>query len=149
MIAVMMTACDLISMSHHWDISHKQIIGLHDEFYNEGDQRKQLGLPCIPMMDRERRDDLCQGQIDFFNFVVLKCYETTSRVLPESEPILVGVRANRDLWVEEKAKLDRQIVQEEMAAEAERARVRKLEAAGNKLISTQHGDDWQQESSTE
>ncbi|KAK2499504.1 hypothetical protein MC885_005745 [Smutsia gigantea] len=86
-----------------------------------GDEMKKLGIQPIPMMDRDKRDEVPQGQIDmlssqqnardscrdpqrmgsvlvqlgFYNAVAIPCYTTLTQIFPPTEPLLEACRSHR------------------------------------------------------
>lgn len=73
-----------------------------DEFFQQGDEEKRLGLPVSPLCDRmttQRAD----SQIGFIKFVVLPAYEILGKIVPEvRQQILPTLESNLKYWVEQK-----------------------------------------------
>lgn len=97
MIGLMMTACDLCSVTKKWQITRLTANDIYAEFWAEvmlpkglsivrqciclfffrplflkfyffsfasqGDEMKKIGLQPIPMMDRDKKDEVPQGQV--------------------------------------------------------------------------------------
>ncbi|KAJ1152654.1 hypothetical protein NDU88_005429, partial [Pleurodeles waltl] len=53
-----------------------------------GDEMKRLGISPIPMMDRDKKDEIPQGQIGFYNAVAIPCYTTLTQIFPPARPLL-------------------------------------------------------------
>ena len=53
-----------------------------EEFWNQGDKEKKLGLPISNLCDRETVS-FCQGQFGFIKFVVLPYYESISFIFED------------------------------------------------------------------
>ncbi|CAJ0929247.1 unnamed protein product [Ranitomeya imitator] len=64
LIGLMMTACDLCSVTKFWPVTRMIADDIYAEFWAEGDEMKRLGISPIPMMDREKKDEIPQGQVD-------------------------------------------------------------------------------------
>lgn len=112
MIGLMMTACDLCSVTKKWQITRLTANDIYAEFWAEvmlqrglrivqlrcicftsklfsfffflrfafqGDEMKKIGLQPIPMMDRDKKDEVPQGQ-------VRAAVELQSNWLPLSKP---------------------------------------------------------------
>uniref|UniRef100_A0A2K5SFM4 Phosphodiesterase n=1 Tax=Cebus imitator TaxID=2715852 RepID=A0A2K5SFM4_CEBIM len=89
-IGLMMTACDLCYVTKRWPVM-KLIT-------NDGDEMKKLGIQPIPMMDRDKKDEVPQGQLEFYNAVAIPCYTTLTQILPPTEPLLKACRDNLSQW---------------------------------------------------
>jgi len=61
-IGLMMTACDLCSVTKLWPVTKLTANDIYAEFWAEGDEMKKLGIQPIPMMDRDKKDEVPQGQ---------------------------------------------------------------------------------------
>ncbi|XP_040206569.1 cAMP and cAMP-inhibited cGMP 3',5'-cyclic phosphodiesterase 10A isoform X1 [Rana temporaria] len=98
MIGLMMTACDLCSVTKLWPVTRHIADDIYDEFWTEGDEMKRLGISPIPMMDREKKDEIPHGQIGFYNAVAVPCYTTLSQIFPSTRPLLTACRDNLSQW---------------------------------------------------
>ncbi|XP_040821311.1 cAMP and cAMP-inhibited cGMP 3',5'-cyclic phosphodiesterase 10A [Ochotona curzoniae] len=97
-IGLMMTACDLCSVTKLWPVTKLTANDIYAEFWAEGDEMKKLGLQPIPMMDRDKWDEVPQGQLGFYNAVAIPCYTTLTQILPPTEPLLKACRDNLNQW---------------------------------------------------
>ncbi|XP_023562264.1 cAMP and cAMP-inhibited cGMP 3',5'-cyclic phosphodiesterase 10A isoform X1 [Octodon degus] len=97
-IGLMMTACDLCSVTKLWPVTKLTANDIYAEFWAEGDEMKKLGIQPIPMMDRDKKDEVPQGQIGFYNAVAIPCYTTLAQILPPTEPLLKACRDNLSQW---------------------------------------------------
>uniref|UniRef100_A0A8C6XXD0 Phosphodiesterase n=2 Tax=Naja naja TaxID=35670 RepID=A0A8C6XXD0_NAJNA len=86
-IGLMMTSCDLCSVTKLWHVTRLTANDIYAEFWAEGDEMKKLGIQPIPMMDRDKKDEVPQGQIGFYNAVALPCYSTLAQILPPTIPL--------------------------------------------------------------
>ncbi|PWA25693.1 hypothetical protein CCH79_00001509 [Gambusia affinis] len=96
-IGLMMTACDLCSVTKRWQVTRLTANDIYAEFWAEGDEMKKIGIQPIPMMDRDKKDEVPQGQVGFYNSVAIPCYMTLSELFPPSSPLLNA--CNTQLWV--------------------------------------------------
>ncbi|XP_045369190.2 cAMP and cAMP-inhibited cGMP 3',5'-cyclic phosphodiesterase 10A isoform X4 [Camelus bactrianus] len=64
----------------------------------QGDEMKKLGIQPIPMMDRDKKDEVPQGQLGFYNAVAIPCYTTLTQIFPPTEPLLTACRNNLSQW---------------------------------------------------
>ncbi|KAK6489253.1 cAMP and cAMP-inhibited cGMP 3',5'-cyclic phosphodiesterase 10A-like isoform X1 [Huso huso] len=97
-IGLMMTACDLCSVTKLWPVTKLTANDIYAEFWSEGDEMKKIGMQPIPMMDRDKKDEVPQGQVGFYNAVAVPCYTTLSELFPASSPLLQACRDNLSQW---------------------------------------------------
>lgn len=97
-IGLMMTACDLCSVTKLWPVTRLTANDIYAEFWSEGDEMKKIGMQPIPMMDRDKKDEVPQGQVGFYNAVAIPCYTTLSELFPPSSPLLTACRENLAQW---------------------------------------------------
>lgn len=100
LMAASMTACDLCSMYKPWELQLQLVHVIMEEFWLQGDEEKAQGSTPIPMMDRDKRDQLPTSQVGFLVGICLPCYELMSLVLPETVPMVEGAKANLKRWQE-------------------------------------------------
>ncbi|XP_074044108.1 cAMP and cAMP-inhibited cGMP 3',5'-cyclic phosphodiesterase 10A isoform X2 [Macrotis lagotis] len=97
-IGLMMTACDLCSVTKLWPVTRLTANDIYAEFWAEGDEMKKFGIQPIPMMDRDKKDEVPQGQIGFYNAVAIPCYTTLMQIFPPTGPLLRACRDNLGQW---------------------------------------------------
>ncbi|KAM5284673.1 cAMP and cAMP-inhibited cGMP 3',5'-cyclic phosphodiesterase 10A isoform 2-T3 [Hipposideros larvatus] len=97
-IGLMMTACDLCSVTKLWPVTKLTANDIYAEFWAEGDEMKKLGIQPIPMMDRDKKDEVPEGQLGFYNAVAIPCYTTLTQIFPPTEPLLKACRNNLRQW---------------------------------------------------
>ncbi|XP_061083836.1 cAMP and cAMP-inhibited cGMP 3',5'-cyclic phosphodiesterase 10A isoform X2 [Conger conger] len=97
-IGLMMTACDLCSVTKLWSVTKVTANDIYAEFWAEGDEMKKIGIQPIPMMDRDKKGEVPQGQVGFYNAVAIPCYTTLSELFPPSAPLLKACRENLNQW---------------------------------------------------
>ncbi|XP_069463820.1 cAMP and cAMP-inhibited cGMP 3',5'-cyclic phosphodiesterase 10A isoform X2 [Ambystoma mexicanum] len=98
LIGLLMTACDLCSVTKLWPVTKLTANDIYAEFWSEGDEMKRLGISPIPMMDRDKKDEIPQGQIGFYNAVAIPCYTTLTQIFPLANPLLHACRDNLSQW---------------------------------------------------
>uniref|UniRef100_H2XQX1 Phosphodiesterase n=1 Tax=Ciona intestinalis TaxID=7719 RepID=H2XQX1_CIOIN len=99
LMSMMMTACDLSSITKPWEVQQKMAKLVTSEFYDQGDQERALfGTEPMPMMDRRKIDDLPKMQIGFIDGVCSMAYEMMADFCPGYAPLRDGMRANRQSW---------------------------------------------------
>lgn len=98
-MAMMMTACDLSAIAKPWEIQSKVALSVAAEFWEQGDlERTVLEQQPIPMMDRNKADDLPKLQCGFIDFVCAFVYKEFSRFHVEITPMLERLLNNRKEW---------------------------------------------------
>ncbi|XP_046544884.1 probable 3',5'-cyclic phosphodiesterase pde-5 [Haliotis rubra] len=103
---IAMTSCDLCAMTKPWEVQAETVKVIYEEFYAQGDEEKEQGMTPMAMMDRDKKDELPQLEVGFIVGICLPCYELLAQILPETTPMVDGIRANLNKWKElaEKAK---------------------------------------------
>uniref|UniRef100_A0A2K5EQL7 Phosphodiesterase n=1 Tax=Aotus nancymaae TaxID=37293 RepID=A0A2K5EQL7_AOTNA len=136
-MAMMMTACDLSAITKPWEVQRasqywRQQVALlvAAEFWEQGDlERTVLQQNPIPMMDRNKADELPKLQVGFIDFVCTFVYKEFSRFHEEITPMLDGITNNRKEWKSLADEYDAKMkVQEE---EKQKQQAAKSAAAGN------------------
>ncbi|RMC11541.1 hypothetical protein DUI87_11661 [Hirundo rustica rustica] len=127
-MAMMMTGCDLSAITKPWEVQSKVALMVANEFWEQGDlERTVLQQQPIPMMDRNKGDELPKLQVGFIDFVCTFVYKEFSRFHKEITPMFDGLQNNRVEWktradeYEEKMKaIEEQKKKEEEAAAAQK-----------------------------
>ncbi|XP_059177094.1 LOW QUALITY PROTEIN: cGMP-specific 3',5'-cyclic phosphodiesterase-like [Physella acuta] len=97
--AMMMTACDVAAITKPWEVQKKVAQLVTAEFFEQGDiEKSKLGEKPIPMMDRERKDELPRMQVDFIDFICTPIYELFAKVSASLSPLNDGCLSNRQHW---------------------------------------------------
>nr|APO14184.1 phosphodiesterase 6C [Hexaprotodon liberiensis] len=98
-MAMMMTACDLSAITKPWEVQSQVALLVASEFWEQGDlERTVLQQQPIPMMDRNKKDELPKLQVGFIDFVCTFVYKEFSRFHREITPMLSGLQNNRVEW---------------------------------------------------
>nr|XP_042119012.1 cone cGMP-specific 3',5'-cyclic phosphodiesterase subunit alpha' isoform X1 [Peromyscus maniculatus bairdii] len=98
-MAMMMTACDLSAITKPWEVQSQVALLVANEFWEQGDlERTVLQQQPIPMMDRNKKDELPKLQVGFIDFVCTFVYKEFSRFHKEITPMLDGLQNNRAEW---------------------------------------------------
>lgn len=98
LMAISMTACDLCSMYKPWNVQLQVVNVIMEEFWLQGDEEKSQGLTPMPMMDRDKKDELPHLEVGFLVGICLPCYELMVQVLPNTKPMVDGARSNLKKW---------------------------------------------------
>ncbi|XP_046510382.1 cone cGMP-specific 3',5'-cyclic phosphodiesterase subunit alpha' [Equus quagga] len=98
-MAMMMTACDLSAITKPWEVQSQVALMVANEFWEQGDlERTVLQQQPIPMMDRNKKDELPKLQVGFIDFVCTFVYKEFSRFHKEITPMMSGLENNRVEW---------------------------------------------------
>ncbi|MBN3312293.1 PDE6C phosphodiesterase, partial [Atractosteus spatula] len=127
-MAMMMTGCDLSAITKPWEVQSKVALMVANEFWEQGDlERTVLEQQPIPMMDRNKADELPKLQVGFIDFVCTFVYKEFSRFHKEITPMFTGLQNNRVEW---KALAD--VYEEKMKAiEEEKKRLEEASKKGD------------------
>uniref|UniRef100_W8B7A9 Phosphodiesterase n=2 Tax=Ceratitis capitata TaxID=7213 RepID=W8B7A9_CERCA len=99
--AMSMTVCDLSAITKPWDIEKRVADLVSSEFFEQGDMEKQeLNIMPIDIMNREKEDELPMMQVNFIESICLPIYEAFANLSDKLEPLVEGVRDNREHWIE-------------------------------------------------
>ncbi|XP_050437389.1 cGMP-specific 3',5'-cyclic phosphodiesterase isoform X1 [Adelges cooleyi] len=96
---ILMTACDVSAIAKPWEVQHKMAKLVADEFFDQGDLEKlQLNQQPVAMMDREKKDELPQMQVEFIDVICLPLYKVLCDTFPWITPLYEGTLENRKHW---------------------------------------------------
>jgi len=103
--SLLMTSCDLSSVTKPFDIAKDHAVKCMSEFWEEAeDQRTNLGMEPNPMYLPEKRDDLAKIQVGFLSGVCIPVYEVLANFLPGTSGILQSLITNKAIWLEHSEK---------------------------------------------
>ncbi|XP_061490339.1 cone cGMP-specific 3',5'-cyclic phosphodiesterase subunit alpha' [Rhineura floridana] len=124
-MAMMMTGCDLSAITKPWEVQSEVAIMVANKFWEQGDlERTVLQQQPIPMMDRNKSEELPKLQVGFIDVVCTFVYKEFSRFHKEITPMFDGLQNNRVEW---KSRAD--VYEEKMKAiEEEKKRQEEEEA---------------------
>ncbi|XP_037960082.1 dual 3',5'-cyclic-AMP and -GMP phosphodiesterase 11 isoform X2 [Teleopsis dalmanni] len=98
--AMSMTVCDLSAITKPWEIEKRVADLVSSEFFEQGDMEKQeLNITPIDIMNREKEDELPMMQVGFIESICLPIYEAFAHLSDKLEPLVEGVRDNREHWI--------------------------------------------------
>merc|ERR1712224_1110025 len=67
-----------------------------DEFWNQGDEERALGVPISPLCDREEgRKNVPKGQVGFINFIVQPLMTPITELFSEAAEAVEQLSANK------------------------------------------------------
>uniref|UniRef100_A0A669EPD3 Phosphodiesterase n=1 Tax=Oreochromis niloticus TaxID=8128 RepID=A0A669EPD3_ORENI len=134
-MAMMMTACDLSAIAKPWEIQSKVALSVAAEFWEQGDlERTVLEQQPIPMMDRNKADELPKLQCGFIDFVCAFVYKEFSRFHVEITPMLERLMNNRKEWNALKEEHDAKVAAIEAAKKAKEEEAEKAASQSKTCI---------------
>jgi len=95
--SLLMTSSDLSDQSKDWGTTKTTAKNIYDEFFNQGDREKEMGLKPLPSMDREEAV-VSDVQISFMDNIAIPVYDLLSKIFPESTEVVDRVKLNRERW---------------------------------------------------
>ena len=96
---MLMTACDVAAITKPWEVQKRVAELVASEFFDQGDQeRDKFSSAPIPMMDREKQNELPKMQVGFIDFVCMPLYKVFYHINPRLKPFYDGVLDNRKNW---------------------------------------------------
>eukprot|EP00002_Diphylleia_rotans_P006665 TRINITY_DN1601_c0_g1_i7.p1 TRINITY_DN1601_c0_g1~~TRINITY_DN1601_c0_g1_i7.p1 ORF type:complete len:427 (-),score=66.46 TRINITY_DN1601_c0_g1_i7:353-1633(-) len=90
---------DISNPMRSFEVSKKWSTMVQEEFFQQGDMEKKLGLVVSPNMDRER-DTLTRTTLGFMNFVAKPLLVSMQALVPWMEPLIINFDANLQKWSE-------------------------------------------------
>ncbi|ETO12558.1 hypothetical protein RFI_24817 [Reticulomyxa filosa] len=97
MLSAAIHACDISNPTKDLKICNEWADRIMDEFFDQGDKEKALGLPVSPMMDRETASK-ASGQIGFIRFIVAPLFDVFTEFIPELKPCCQVMQSNLEYW---------------------------------------------------
>ncbi|XP_026667667.1 dual 3',5'-cyclic-AMP and -GMP phosphodiesterase 11 isoform X2 [Ceratina calcarata] len=98
---MLMTVCDLAAITKPWHVEKRVAELVSSEFFEQGDiERRTLNITPIDIMNREKEDQLPMMQVGFIDSICLPIYEAFALLSDKLEPLVEGVRENKQHWLE-------------------------------------------------
>lgn len=88
---------DVGHLSAPWEVHHRWVSGLEEEFFRQGDREKTMHLMVSPLMDR-CRDGITKSQVGFFDIVALPLFWSWATVFSDALPLVRAVEDNCNRW---------------------------------------------------
>ncbi|GET87821.1 hypothetical protein, conserved [Leishmania tarentolae] len=96
-LAIVLKMADISNCGRPLDIYLRWAAKVSDEFYQQGDRERSLGLECSPFMDR-LRPSLAKSQIAFMNYIITPFFEQVAELLPDMRFVVGLVEENKAYW---------------------------------------------------
>lgn len=98
--SLVMTECDLCGQTKPLPICQRITEDVYEEFFQEGDAEKAMGLVPLPAMDRDMKHMIADNQVQFLSTVVIPCVEIVSRFFSCLNPVLLDTKSLLKQWEE-------------------------------------------------
>ncbi|KAJ8680495.1 hypothetical protein QAD02_016282 [Eretmocerus hayati] len=92
-VSLVLHCCDISHPAKRWDLHHRWTMQLLEEFFQQGDKERELGLPFSPLCDRNNTL-VAESQIGFIEFIVEPSMQVCSDML---EAILAPLNAKESV----------------------------------------------------
>jgi len=117
---MLLHAADIGNMGKNAALADRWTALLKQEFHNQGDLERSLGLPISPLCD-SRAKKFAGNQVGFIQFIVRPTFDVVASLSERvGATILKEVAANLKLWEDRKVKEDQEAeLAAELAAESE------------------------------
>lgn len=96
-LQVGLKCADVGHLAAPWEVHHRWVSGLEEEFFRQGDQEKNLHLNISPLMDR-CKDGITRSQVGFFDIVALPLFYSWATVFHDALPLVRAVEENCNRW---------------------------------------------------
>jgi len=101
LLSMCMHAADVSNPAKEWDLSSEWAVRVMEEFFQQGENEAQLGLPVSPFMDRAKTD-IGKCQAGFISILIKPFFEEWVNFLGEENgKILNNILANIKTWSEQ------------------------------------------------
>lgn len=94
---VALKCADVGHLAAPWEVHHRWVSGLEEEFFRQGDKEKAAHLMVSPLMDR-CKDGITKSQVGFFDIVALPLFYSWAAVFHEALPLVRAVEDNCNRW---------------------------------------------------
>lgn len=96
-LAIALKMADISNCGRPLDIYLRWGSKVSDEFYQQGDRERNLGLDCSPFMNR-LQPSLAKSQIAFMNYIIMPFFEQVAEMLPDMRFAVGLVEENKAYW---------------------------------------------------
>lgn len=96
-LQVVLKCADLGSLAETMEVNHRWVESLENEFFEQGDRERSLGLTISPLFDRNK-PGVSKSQIGFYDFVAFPLFHNLCCVFPGAKPLLDLARSSYRVW---------------------------------------------------
>jgi len=97
-------------------IHHEWSERVRQEFFNQGDEERQLGFEPVALFDRNNAPPFPKGQLGFINFVFMPAWKPIATILGSGKEVMERLLSeNLKVWELQAAELEKKSAQEQPA----------------------------------
>ncbi|GIL88899.1 hypothetical protein Vretifemale_16705, partial [Volvox reticuliferus] len=96
-LQVVLKVADLGHLAEELDVHKRWLSALEEEFFLQGDQERERGLPISPLFDRDKQG-VSKSQVGFFEFVALPMAHALTSAFPGVQPMMDCLISNYRHW---------------------------------------------------
>ncbi|GAX83011.1 hypothetical protein CEUSTIGMA_g10438.t1 [Chlamydomonas eustigma] len=96
-LQVVLKCSDLINIARPLEVTKKWCRALEQEFFEQGDREREMGLPLSPLFDRNK-PGVTKSQVGFYDFMVFPLFHNFACVFPGARPMVDMARSNYKFW---------------------------------------------------
>ncbi|KAG2436688.1 hypothetical protein HXX76_006216 [Chlamydomonas incerta] len=96
-LQVALKVADIGHLGEEIEVHCRWLGVLEEEFFNQGDRERALGLPISPLFDRTKQG-VSKSQVGFYDFVGLPLIHAVSSAFAGARPLMSCFLANYDHW---------------------------------------------------
>eukprot|EP01105_Mastigella_eilhardi_P014246 TRINITY_DN3249_c0_g1_i4.p2 TRINITY_DN3249_c0_g1~~TRINITY_DN3249_c0_g1_i4.p2 ORF type:complete len:176 (-),score=54.58 TRINITY_DN3249_c0_g1_i4:810-1337(-) len=104
LLEMIVHAADISNLTRPQPVSRVWSDLLFEEYLQQGDEEKRLGLPVSPYMDRDHTDQV-KMSINFVDFIGLPLFTALAREFVELTQSVENLKGNRKWWETRRAEL--------------------------------------------
>ena len=97
-MCIALKAADLGHLGEELEVHKRWLAGLEEEFFRQGDQERELGIPISPLFDRAKQG-VSKSQVGFYEFVGLPIVHALTSAFPGAAPLMTCFTTNYLHWL--------------------------------------------------
>jgi hypothetical protein len=97
LLKTVLHAADISNPAKPWEVAKKWSALINEEFFNQGDKERELGLPLSPNFDRATTKPAKLG-LNFIDFIVAPLFVALSVIIPDMTLCCELLQGNRTRW---------------------------------------------------
>lgn len=113
---IIIKCADISNAVRPFPIARKWAEKVVEEFLQQGDREKEMGLQVSPLMDRESMDKV-QLQINFIGYLVEPLFKALVQYIPSAGLLLSTMQTNRKQWAKYLEKQQKDVISPDSPAQ--------------------------------
>ena len=98
-LSTLIHAADISHPCRPWEMHEHWTQMVAEEFFQQGDAEKELGLEVSFLCDRDTVE-IPKSQVGFINFAIMPLFMVLVEKIPEMDPMIKNINENRSKWEE-------------------------------------------------